>query len=93
MKEVGIDEAEFENYYQKLEESKVENNNLEVKDYQLIAEFQKKTNGIQSGHVRKILEIQKEWKNQMSQCDEVELYIIKAPRLLQERVQGLCQIE
>ena len=49
MKEVGIDEAEFENYYQKLEESKVENNNLEVKDYQLIAEFQKKTNGIHLG--------------------------------------------
>ena len=82
MKEVGIDEAEFENYYQKLEESKVENNNLEVKDYQLIAEFQKKTNGIQSGHVRKILEIQKEWKNQMSQCDEVELYIIKSTTII-----------
>lgn len=78
MKEAGIDEAEFENYYHKLEESYIENNTLGREDYDLIAAFQNKTNGVKSGRIRKILEIQKEWKEQVAKCDEVELYIIKS---------------
>ena len=78
MKEAGINEEEFEKYYQKLEESNTENNELTEKDYEFISAFQKKTDGIQSGRIRKILEIQKEWKDQVSKCEEVELYIIKS---------------
>ena len=78
MKEAGIDEMEFENYYHKLEESYIENNTLGKEDYDLIAAFQNKTNGVKSGRIRKILEIQKEWKEQVAKCDEVELYIIKS---------------
>lgn len=78
MQEVGINEEEFEIYYQKLEASNIENNILKKKDYDLITEFQNKMDGIQSTRIRKILEIQKEWKDQVAKCDEVELYIIKS---------------
>lgn len=78
MEEARIDKDEFEIYYQKLEETYIENNTLGEKDYELISAFQKKTDGIQSGRIRKILEIQKEWKEQVAKCDEVELYIIKS---------------
>lgn len=78
MKEVGISEEEFLIYYQKLEESNIENNDLTEEDYEFISEFQKKTDGIHTGRIRRILEIQTEWKNQVAKCEEVELYIIKS---------------
>jgi len=36
------------------------------------------TSGVKSERIRKILEIQNEWKEQIKQCEEVELYIIKS---------------
>lgn len=82
MKQVGIVDEEFENYYNKLEESRIRDNDLDENDYRLITEFQGKTNGIQSERTRKILEIQKEWINHLQQCDEVELYIIKSTTII-----------
>ena len=43
-----------------------------------VENFIKKTKGVKSERTRKILEIQREWTEQLKKCDEVELYIIKS---------------
>lgn len=82
MRETAINTAEFEEYYQKLEASKIEDNVLDKNDYALIKEFQNKTAGVQSSRVRKILEIQREWRDQVAKCEEVDLYIVKSTTII-----------
>lgn len=76
--EIGIQMEEFNDYFLKLEDSKVENVILDEEDKLCIDAFKKKTKGVKSERIRKILEIQREWTDQLKQCDEVELYIIKS---------------
>lgn len=49
-----------------------------VEDKLFVENFIKKTKGVKSERTRKILEIQREWTEQLKKCDEVELYIIKS---------------
>lgn len=76
--EIGIQEEEFDEYYLKLENSKVENTDFSAEDNLFIEKFKEKTKGVKSERIRKILEIQREWTEQLKKCDEVELYIIKS---------------
>ncbi len=78
LEEIGIKEEEFEQYFSKLEDSKIENTQFSKEDQKLIEGFKEKTKGIKSERTRKILEIQREWTEQLKKCDEVELYIIKS---------------
>lgn len=78
LEEIGIPEEEFDNYFLKLENSKVENMDFSVEDKLFVENFIKKTKGVKSERTRKILEIQREWTEQLKKCDEVELYIIKS---------------
>lgn len=78
LEEIGIPEEEFEKYFLKLENSKVENMDFSVEDKLFVENFIKKTKGVKSERTRKILEIQREWTEQLKKCDEVELYIIKS---------------
>ena len=78
LEEIGIQEEEFEQYFLKLEDSRIENTQFSKEDKKFIDEFKEKTKGIKSERTRKILEIQKEWTEQLKKCDEVELYIIKS---------------
>ena len=78
LEEIGISEEEFNEYFLKLENSKVENTDFSEKDRTFIEKFEEKTKGVKSEKIRKILEIQREWTEQLKKCEEVELYIIKS---------------
>ena len=78
LEEIGIEKEEFEQYFLKLEDSKIENTQFSKEDQKFIDDFREKTKGIKSERTRKILEIQREWTEQLKKCDEVELYIIKS---------------
>ena len=78
LEEIGIPEEEFDKYFLKLENSKVENMDFSVEDKLFVENFIKRTKGVKSERTRKILEIQREWTEQLKKCDEVELYIIKS---------------
>lgn len=76
--EIGINEEEFITYCKNLEDSKIENVELNDEDKVHLKVFQDRTAGIQSSRIRKMLEIQQEWISQLKRCEEVELYIIKS---------------
>lgn len=76
--EIEISQKEFDKYFSKLENSKIDNTDFTVEDKDFIEKFQEKTSGVKSERIRKILEIQREWTDQLKRCDEVELYIIKS---------------
>lgn len=78
LEEIGIQEKEFDEYFLKLEKSRVKNMDFSADDELFIERFKEKTKGVKSERVRKILEIQREWTEQLKKCDEVELYIIKS---------------
>lgn len=78
LEEIGIQKEELDEYLLKLENSKVEDSDFTAEDKLFIEEFKSKTKGIKSKRTRKILEIQREWTEQLKKCEEVELYIIKS---------------
>lgn len=78
LNEVGISLEEFNEYFSKLENSKVKNVEFSVTDKLYIENFQEKTKDLKEEHTRKILEIQKEWTERLKKCNEVEFYIIKS---------------
>lgn len=75
---IGIQADDFNDYFLKLEHSRIENINLSNEDKKYIDNFKKRTSGVKSERIRRILEIQREWTDQLKQCDEAELYIIKS---------------
>lgn len=75
--EIGISKDEFDKYYQAKERIQIQNERSNSTDENYIKLFEEKTSGIKSERIRKILEIQKEWIEQIARCEEVELYIIK----------------
>ena len=79
--ELNITKESFDNYYIEMEKLKVENLNAEV-NLELIHEFQKQTAGLKNERLRKILEIQKQWVDRISQCQEAELYNIKSTEII-----------
>ena len=82
LKEIGITEEEFCKYYQEKEKAQIENEKGKNVDKDFIKAFEKKTSGIKSERTRKILEIQKEWIEQITRCEETELYIIKSTTII-----------
>lgn len=78
LSEIGIEKDEFDKYYQEKEKTQIQNENRTKIDRAYIKSFEKKTSGIKSERIRKILEIQKEWVEQITRCEETELYIIKS---------------
>lgn len=78
LSEIGIEKGEFDQYYQEKEKGKIANERRENIDKEYIRKFEEKTSGIKSERIRKILEIQKEWTEQIARCEETELYIIKS---------------
>ena len=78
LSEIGIKKTEFDKYYQEKEKARIVNEEKANIDENFINKFEKKTAGIKSERIRKILEIQKEWTEQIARCEETELYIIKS---------------
>ncbi|MBQ8298360.1 MAG: protein kinase [Clostridia bacterium] len=76
-KELGVSYTEFESYYKEYEKKFVSNIEPQTIDEGLIESFGSKTNTPSKEKLRKILEIQKQWSERLSQCEEVDLYIIK----------------
>lgn len=78
IQEIGVKKEEFDEYYDILQKSQVIDEKLSSIEHKCLENFINKTSGTKSSRVRKILEIQKDWTDQITQCDEVELYIIKS---------------
>lgn len=79
--EMQISKDDFIDYYKELEKSRIKdcNNNINQK---LIHDMQIKTESPKREKLRKILEIQQQWIEQLPQCKEVELYIIKSTTII-----------
>jgi len=82
MLELGISSEEFNKYCQEKEKAKISNEKTESVDKQYINNFEKRTAGFKSERIRKILEIQKEWSEQINKSEETELYIIKGTTII-----------
>ncbi len=80
--ELGVSIEEFEEYYREYEKKSVSNIESTEVDSQIIDSFIRKTNTISKERKRKILEIQMQWREQLPQCDEVDLYIIKSTTII-----------
>lgn len=78
LKDFNLETEEFNEYYSILEKDKIENEALKQEEKTLIEDFETKTCGKKGDRIREILKIQKNWMEQLNQCDESELYIIKS---------------
>lgn len=79
---LGVSKNEFETYYS-------ENEKLQIKDYEkdnidtnIIDTFIQMTSSTKREKLRKILEIQKQWTEQLPHSDDVDLYIIKSTTII-----------
>lgn len=80
--ELGIEYDEFIKYYREYEKLFISNLDDNSVDQGLIDDFHQKTCTPQKEKKREILEIQQQWKEQLHQCEEVELYIIKSTTII-----------
>lgn len=76
-KELDISSQEFDEYYEEYEKQYIANAEKESINTELLNSFQAKTNTPSKNRIRKILEVQKQWTEQIQRCDEAELYVIK----------------
>lgn len=76
-KELDISSQEFDEYYEEYEKQFIVNAEKESINTELLNSFQAKTNTPSKNRIRKILEVQKQWTEQIQRCDEAELYVIK----------------
>lgn len=81
-KEIGVTYKEFEEYYREYEKQFISNIDSDTIDKQIITDFVNKTSTPGKEKIRKILEIQKQWGEQLPQCEEVDLYIIKSTTII-----------
>lgn len=86
-KELQISIQDFNNYYNEYEKLQVaDEKETKTKEYKasqiMVDEFIKKTSTPKKEKLRKILEIQKQWTEQLSHCEEVDLYIIKSTTII-----------
>jgi hypothetical protein len=78
LRDIGSDTNEFNKYYYLLEKARTENETLSQEEQEKISNFENKTSSKKGDRIRKILKIQKHWMEQLNQCEEAELYIIKS---------------
>lgn len=76
-KELDVTFEEFESYYKEYEKKHVSNIEPGLIDENILDTFTKKTNTRNRKKIREIMEIQQQWNEKLSQCEEVNLYIIK----------------
>lgn len=81
-KEIGVTYKEFENYYREYEKQFISNIDCNTINQKIINAFVSNTSTTSKEKIRKILEIQKQWEEQLPQCEEVELYIIKSTTII-----------
>ena len=81
-KEIGVIYKEFEEYYREYEKQFISNIDSNTIDKQIITDFVNKTSTPSKEKIRKILEIQKQWGEQLPRCEEVDLYIIKSTTII-----------
>lgn len=75
--ELGIKYDDFEKCFVEYEKSLVKDADLANINVDALKFVNGKTNSPSKERIRKILEIQMQWSQQLSQCEEVDLYIIK----------------
>jgi superfamily I DNA and/or RNA helicase len=81
-KELGVDYKEFCQYYSELEKSIIIGDDKNNIDQEIINNFREKTKTQKKEKLRNILEVQRHWIDQLPQCDEVDLYIIKSTTII-----------
>lgn len=81
-KELGISLEEFDEYYAEFEKQLISNIDPESINHALIDSFVEKTSTPHKEKIRKILENQKQWRERIPQCEEVDLYIIKSTTII-----------
>lgn len=79
--DLQIRSDEFEQYYREVEKLQIANCEEEI-NQDVITKLQDKTKSLNKEKTRKILEIQKQWVDQLPQCEEVDLYIIKSTTII-----------
>lgn len=80
--ELQISIDEFTQYFSEFEKLQIKNCESDSIDKDIISRFQEKTQTLKKEKLRKVLEIQKQWIEQLPQCEEVELYIIKSTTII-----------
>lgn len=81
-REAQISTEDFQNYYKEYEKLSIKDYDSSNIDQNIINNMLTKTRSSTKEKLRRILEIQKEWMEQLPQCDEVELYIIKSTTII-----------
>ena len=81
-KEIGVTYEEFEEYYKEYEKQFVSNIDSTTINKQVISSFVEKTSTASKEKIRKILEIQMQWREQLPQCEEVDLYIVRSTTII-----------
>lgn len=76
-KKLDISPQEFDEYYEEYEKQFIANTEKDSIDTERLSSFQAKTNTPSKNRIRKILEVQRQWTEQIQRCDEAELYVIK----------------
>ena len=80
--ELKLNHEEFEQYYIENEKKKIDGYKITEESKDIIEKFVEKTRTPKKRQMREILEIQKQWIEQLPQCDEVDLYIIKSTTII-----------
>lgn len=80
--DLQISEEEFDAYYAEYEKMQIVDFESEKIDKEIITNLQSKTQTITKEKLRQTLEIQRQWMEQLPQCEEVDLYIIKTTTII-----------
>ena len=80
--ELQISKDEFNKYYKEFEKLRIIDCDPNSINKDVIQSMHTKTESLKKEKLRKILEIQQQWVEQLPQCDEVELYIIKSTTII-----------
>lgn len=80
--DLQISKNEFDEYYKEFEKLQIANFEKENINQEIITNLHNKTQSIKGEKLRQVLEIQRQWIEQLPQCGEVELYIIKSTTII-----------
>jgi Superfamily I DNA and RNA helicases and helicase subunits len=80
--ELNISQDQFKTYFKEYEKTKIKDYDRDNINHDLVKHIQNQTESPKKEKLRKILEIQQQWIEQLSQCEEVELYIIKSTTII-----------
>ncbi len=79
--EMGIEKCDFDSYYNEFEKQFVSDFKSEI-NKDIIDDFKLRTSGNYTEKLRKILEIQRQWIDRLPNCEDADLYIIKAATII-----------